>query len=115
MIFETVLFPYGEAWNKCGHRIACPNSGSGLVLRPFRSRLVKPCIGTPVLNAASSAVPSSDRFLAFVAIPAHLRRVPSQRLPTGGTSAVLEPSRLSPPEDQVAKQKADGCADCDSD
>src|SRR5712692_921287 len=112
MIFETVLFPYGEAWNKRGHRTACPDSGSGLVLRPFRSRLVKPCIGTPVLNAAAR---SSDWFLATVAVPAHLRRVPSQRLLTSGTSVGLEPGRLSPPEDQVAKQKADGCADCDSD
>ena len=32
MIFETVLFPLGEGWNKRGHRTACPDSGSGLFL-----------------------------------------------------------------------------------
>ena len=55
---------------------------------------------TPFLNAAAR---SSDWFLASVAVPAHLRRVPSHRLLTSGTSVVLEPSGLSPPEDQVAQ------------
>ena len=114
MFFETGLFPYGEAWGKGGYRTACPDSGSELVLRPIPLKTSETLDRTPILYA-SSATRSSDRFLASVAVPAHLRRVPSQRLLTSGTSVILESSGLSPPENQIAKQKADGCADCDSD
>ena len=61
------------------------------------------------------AARSSDWFLASVAVPAHLRRVPPQWLLTSGTSIVLDSCWLSPPEYQIAEQDADGCADCDSD
>ena len=61
------------------------------------------------------AARSSDRFLASVAVPAHLSRVPSQRLLASGTSIVLDSSRFPFPEYQIAEQDADGSADCDSD
>jgi hypothetical protein len=79
---------------------------------PIPLKTIETLNRTPILNAAAR---SSDWFLASVAVPAHLRRVPSQRLLTSGTSVVLEPSRLSPPEDQVPKQNADARTDGDSD
>ena len=79
---------------------------------PIPLKTIEALDWTPILNITAHG---SDWFLATVAVPVHLRRVPSQRLLTSGTSVGLESSRLSPPEDQVAKEKADGCTDCDSD
>src|SRR6266566_2913096 len=62
-----------------------------------------------------SSAGSSNRFLASIAVPAHLSRVPPQRLLTSGTSIVLDTSRLPSPEYQIAEEDADGSADCDSD
>jgi len=56
-----------------------------------------------------------NRFLACIAIPSHLSRVPPQRLLTGGTPIVLDASRLPPSEYQIAEQDADSRANYDSD
>jgi hypothetical protein len=74
----------------------------------------KPRLGLPFLGSRFGAQ-GSDRFLATVTIPTHLSWVPPQRLLTRGTLIILDSSRLSSPEYQIAEQKADARADRDSD
>ena len=99
MFFERGLFPREKRGTKgvTGWPALILNRG---LSAPIPLRIIETLFWTPILNAAAF---SSDWFLASVAVPAHLRRVPSQRLLTSGTSVVLEPSGLSPPEDQVAQ------------
>jgi hypothetical protein len=83
------ILPLGRSMEQRGSQNRLPQFRIRACSAPIPLKTSETLDRTPLLNATSSAARSSDRFLAFVAVPSHLRRIPPQQLLTGGASVVL--------------------------